>query len=65
MANAFCTHFHIRWSSSDQLDYDRFDSSQKAEQAARQLVRHNETYQRAARCALERLPGASALSTGQ
>jgi hypothetical protein len=37
-------HFHIRWSGASEIDYDAFDSADKAELAAKELVRHNETY---------------------
>jgi hypothetical protein len=36
-------HYHIRWSNSE-LDWERFSTSQEAEQAARQLVRPGETF---------------------
>lgn len=37
-------HFHIRWSGTAGLDFSPFDSHAEAEEAAKQLVRHNETY---------------------
>ena len=37
-------HFHIRWSSTSELDYDCFASREEAGRSAEQLVRPNETY---------------------
>lgn len=37
-------HFHIRWSSSTQLDWQPFESREEAEEAAKEMVRWNETY---------------------
>ncbi|MGH9574148.1 MAG: hypothetical protein ACRD40_11540 [Candidatus Acidiferrales bacterium] len=36
-------HYHIRWSDS-KLDWERFNTRQEAEQAARQLTRSDETF---------------------
>lgn len=36
-------HFHIRWGSS-QLDWERFNSRDKAKQRAQEIVRRGETY---------------------
>ena len=38
------THYHIRWSGNVQLDWERFDTPAEAEAAAKQLLRHGETY---------------------
>ena len=37
-------HYHIRWSSSDSLDWQAFETHEQAEAAARGLVRRGETY---------------------
>jgi hypothetical protein len=36
-------HYHIRWANS-KLDWERFNTRQEAEQAARQLARPGETF---------------------
>ena len=36
-------HYHIRWSDS-KLDWQRFDTREEAEQAARQMLRRGETF---------------------
>jgi hypothetical protein len=38
------THYHIRWSGSAQLDWERFNTPAEAEASAKQLLRHGETY---------------------
>ncbi len=38
------THYHIRWSGSVQLDWERFNTPAEAEASAKQLLRHGETY---------------------
>jgi hypothetical protein len=38
------THYHIRWSGSAQLDWERFNTPGEAEESAKQLLRHGETY---------------------
>ena len=37
-------HYHIRWSSSDSLDWQAFKTHEQAEAAAHGLVRRRETY---------------------
>lgn len=37
-------HYHIRWSSSDSLDWKTFETHEQAEAAAHALVRRGETY---------------------
>lgn len=37
-------HYHIRWSDSANLDWERFDTIAEAEVSAKQLVRLGETY---------------------
>jgi hypothetical protein len=38
------THYHIRWSGKDLLDWQRFNTPEEAKARARQLVRLGETY---------------------
>lgn len=38
------SHYHIRWSGKDILDWERFGSRTEAEVRARELVRRGETY---------------------
>jgi hypothetical protein len=38
------SHYHIRWSGTAALDWDRFDTRVEAEASAEQLVRPRETY---------------------
>jgi hypothetical protein len=37
-------HFHIRWTSSAKLDWERFSTQEEAEASATQLMRAGETY---------------------
>lgn len=37
-------HYHIHWSGSDTLDWERFETRSAAEDSARQLVRPGENY---------------------
>lgn len=37
-------HYHIRWSSTAELDWERHDSHPDAEKSAKQLLRDGETY---------------------
>lgn len=37
-------HYHIRWSSKPELDWERHDSYSTAEKSANQLLREGETY---------------------
>jgi hypothetical protein len=37
-------HYHIRWSSKEALDWERFASRVEAEERAKELVRPGETY---------------------
>ena len=37
-------HFHIKWSGHDELDWERFDAREMAEERARELVRPGEGY---------------------
>ena len=37
-------HYHIRWSSSDSLDWQGFETPEEAEASAHTIVRRNETY---------------------
>jgi hypothetical protein len=60
------THYHIQWSRRDHLDWERFDTVQEAEQAARCLVLPGEKFTIKAacedcpRCAMVRAKSASA-----
>ena len=38
------THYHIRWSSKEVLDWEAFDTRVEVEASAKQLVRPGETY---------------------
>lgn len=38
------THYHIRWSQSQMLDWERYGTRVKAEAGAKELVRPGETY---------------------
>lgn len=38
------THYHIRWSGKELLDWQRFNTPAEAKASARQLVRLGETY---------------------
>ena len=38
------THYHIRWSGKELLDWQRFSTPEEARTRARQLVRLGETY---------------------
>ena len=38
------THYHIRWSGKELLDWQRFSTPEEAKARARQLVRQGETY---------------------
>lgn len=44
MATDTGMHFHIRWSGVSDLDYERFDSREQADESAKLLVRRDETY---------------------
>ena len=37
-------HFHIHWSSTDALDWQRFSTCEEASQRAQELVRPDETF---------------------
>lgn len=37
-------HYHIRWSSKQELDWERHESRSDAEKSAKQLLRDGETY---------------------
>lgn len=37
-------HFHIRWSTTDILDWQAFENREAAEDSARDLVQPNETF---------------------
>jgi hypothetical protein len=38
------THYHIRWSGNELLDWQRFSTPEEAKVSARELVRQGETY---------------------
>jgi hypothetical protein len=38
------THYHIRWSGTESLDWECFSTSREAEASAERLVRQGETY---------------------
>jgi hypothetical protein len=38
-------HFHIRWTDSEKLDWERFNSREDAEVSAEQLMRPGESYE--------------------
>lgn len=60
------THYHIQWSHRDHLDWERFDTGQAAEEAARRLVQPGEKFrikaegENCSRCAIIRAKYVSA-----
>lgn len=38
------THFHIRWSGAEAMDWEPFTTQEEAEAAAKQRMRSGETY---------------------
>lgn len=38
------THYHIRWSGKEELDWEAFDTRAEVEASAKQLVRPGEAY---------------------
>jgi hypothetical protein len=59
------THYHIKWSHTDHLDWERFETVQAAEKAARSLVQPGEKFtikaegKDCSRCAIVRAKSAS------
>lgn len=38
------THFHIRWSGSEAMDWEPFTTQEEADASAKKMIRSGETY---------------------